>query len=144
MGDEAQLDTREATVDETIEQLAREISEAAWDRKALDLEIIDVRSMVSYCDYFILCSGRSDRQVQAIADGIAGDLRELGYRPRGVEGTNQGLWVLMDFGDIVVHIFHIHERDKYSLERLWIDAPRISVDIPEGLTTERGPDGAII
>ncbi len=130
-----------ATMDTTIENMAREIAEAAWDRKALDLEIIDVRKMVSYCDYFVLCTGRSDRQVQAIADGIGGDLRELGYRARGVEGAQQGLWVLMDYGDIVVHIFHINEREKYSLERLWMDAPRLPIQIPEGLTTERDAEG---
>jgi ribosome-associated protein len=110
----------------------------------LDLEVIDVRAMVSYCDYFIICSGRTDRQVQAIADGIASDLRDSGYRPRGVEGTTQGLWVLMDFGDIVVHIFQMHEREKYNLERMWEDAPRLEVEIPEGLKTERGPDGMLI
>jgi ribosome-associated protein len=131
-------------MDETIETLAHAISEAAWDRKALDLEIIDVRNKISYCDYFILCSGRTDRQVQAIANGIASDLRESGYRPRGVEGTSQGLWVLMDFGDLVVHIFHMHEREKYNLERMWEDAPRLEVEVPEGLRTERGPDGMII
>ena len=133
-----------ADVDQNIELLARVISEAAWDRKALDLEVIDVRAMVSYCDYFIICSGRTDRQVQAIADGIASDLRDSGYRPRGVEGTTQGLWVLMDFGDIVVHIFQMHEREKYNLERMWEDAPRLEVEIPEGLKTERGPDGMLI
>lgn len=123
------------TTDDNIEMLAREIAEAAWDRKALDLEIIDVRSIVSYADFFVICSGRSDRQVQAIADGIQSDLRDLGYRPRGVEGTRQGLWALMDFGDVVVHIFHHDERDKYSLERLWSDAPRLEVETPPGLTS---------
>lgn len=124
-------------IDLDIENLAREIAEAAWDRKALDLEIFDVRGLVSYCDYLVVCSGRSDRQVQAIVQGIQDDLRELGVRYRGVEGTRQGLWALLDYGDIIVHVFHIDEREKYSLERLWSDAPRLALEIPEGLTTDR-------
>lgn len=119
--------------DQTIEQLAREIAEAAWDRKASDLKVIDVRTLVSYADYVLICSGRSDRQVQAIAQGIQDDLRELGYRTRGVEGMRQGIWALLDFGDVVVHVFHQDEREKYSLERLWADAPKLDLDTPEGL-----------
>jgi ribosome-associated protein len=151
MNDSHRVDVNDPEAAEAVEEdeegefqfarLAEQIAEAAWDRKALDLKILDVRKLVSYADYFVICSGRSDRQVQAIAQNITAELREQGFRPLGVEGQAHGMWVLMDFGDIIVHIFHLNEREEYGLEQIWKDAPRLDVEVPEGLTTERDAEG---
>lgn len=123
------------TMDEQIEAVAYTIAEAALEKKALDVMILDVRSLVNYCDYFILASGRGERQVQAIADGVGQVMAEAGYKPRGQEGLTTGLWGILDYGDVVFHIFRQDERDKYALERLWGDAPRLELEVPAELQT---------
>ena len=105
----------------------------ALEKKAYDLVLMEVRELTSVADYFIICSGRSDRQVQSIAQGIEGNLRELGIRPHSVEGAGRGQWVLMDFSDVIVHIFYQPVREFYDLEGLWADAPR--VELPEPYAT---------
>jgi ribosome-associated protein len=110
-------------------ELALAIAAAALDKKALNVEIIDVRGKVDYADYVVVMSGRSDRQVNAIARGIEEHVKKTtGQNALGVEGLPQGTWVLMDFGDAVVHIFHEDTRGYYDLESLWIDAARIEID----------------
>ncbi len=110
-------------------ELALKVAEAALDKKAARIEIIDVRGKVDYTDYVIVMSGRSDRQVAAIARGIEEDLKhKYGARCAGVEGLPQGNWVLLDFGDVVVHIFHQDTRGYYDLEALWLDADRVEVE----------------
>ena len=110
-------------------RLALGIAEAALDRKAVNVEIIDVVGKVDYADYVIVMSGRSDRQVSALAKNVAGDVAEkLGVKALSVEGLPQASWVLMDFGDVIVHIFHEDTRGYYDLETLWIDAPRVPVE----------------
>lgn len=110
-------------------RLALGIAEAALDRKAVNVEIIDVVGKVDYADYVIVMSGRSDRQVSALAKNVAGDVAEkLGAKALSVEGLPQASWVLMDFGDVIVHIFHEDTRGYYDLETLWIDAPRLPVE----------------
>ncbi|MCZ6807044.1 MAG: ribosome silencing factor [Deltaproteobacteria bacterium] len=110
-------------------ELALKVAEAALDKKAIRIEIIDVRGKVDYTDYVIVMSGRSDRQVTAIARGIEEDLkRKHGVRCSGVEGLPQGSWVLLDFGDVVVHIFHQDTRGYYDLEALWLDADRVEFE----------------
>jgi ribosome-associated protein len=105
------------------------VAEAALDKKATRIEIIDVRDKVDYADYVIVMSGRSDRQVGAIARGIEEDLKlKHGTRCAGVEGLPQGNWVLLDFGDVVVHIFHQEMRGFYDLEGLWLDAARVEFE----------------
>ncbi|MBX3250064.1 MAG: ribosome silencing factor [Myxococcales bacterium] len=107
------------------------VASAALDKKAQDVEILDVRGKVDYTDFVVIASGRSDRQVSAIAKGVEESLkRDHGQRCYGVEGVQAGQWVLMDFGDVVVHVFHQDTRGYYDLEALWIDAAR--VDLPEG------------
>ena len=108
-------------------RLAVAIASAAADKKALDIVIMDVEGILSYTDYLVLCSGRSDRQVAAIADGVARAVRDEDNtrRPLGVEGSRGGRWVLMDFGDVVLHVFHEDARGFYDLERLWYDAVRV-------------------
>jgi ribosome-associated protein len=110
-------------------ELALKVAEAALDKKASRIEIIDVRGKVDYTDYVVVTSGRSDRQVAAIARGIEEDLKlKYGTRCSGVEGLPQGNWVLLDFGDVVVHIFHQDTRGYYDLEALWLDADRVEFE----------------
>lgn len=98
---------------------------AALEKKAFDLVLLDVRKVSSFTTYFLICSGRSDRQVQAIAGSIEDDLKKMGVRPLGVEGFEGGKWILMDYDDVVVHVFLDPVRKLYDLEGLWLDAPRI-------------------
>ena len=97
--------------------------EAAADKKAEDIVVLNVSEVTTIADLFVLCSGRGERQVQAIADGIVEAAKRAGRVPYGVEGQSAGRWVLIDLGDVVVHAFHPEERDLYKLERLWGDAP---------------------
>ena len=103
---------------------------AALEKKALDPVLLELKGMTSFTEYFLLCSGKSDRQVQAIAQGIEEALKKKGVRPLGQEGITGGRWVLMDYEDVIVHIFLEPVRHFYDLEGLWIDAPRI--DVQEG------------
>ena len=105
----------------------------ALEKKARDLVVLEVRELTSIADYFIICSGSSDRQVQSIAQGIEENLSETGHSPLSVEGANRGHWVLMDFSDVIVHIFYEPVREFYDLEGLWGHAPR--VELPEPYST---------
>ena len=104
--------------------------ELALDKKALEPVLLDVRELCTYCNYQLVLSGRSERQVEAIADGIIVGMKAKGERPLGTEGGRGGAWQLIDFGDFVVHVFHHPVREIYDLESLWIDAPRVQLDIP--------------
>jgi ribosome-associated protein len=104
--------------------------EAALDKKALEPVVLDVRALCSYTEYILMVSGRSDRQVDAIADAVTQTLRGLGRRPLGVEGVTSGQWALLDFGDLVVHVFLHPVRLHYDLESLWHEAPRVPIDVP--------------
>jgi ribosome-associated protein len=118
-----------------------ECSRAALDRKAQELVVLATRELTSIADYFVICSGRSDTQVQAIADAVEQHLSQLGERPQHVEGREHGQWVLIDFGDVVVHVFNEPVRSFYDLERLWSRAPR--TELPEPLSSQaRGVVGA--
>ena len=108
---------------------ALECTRAALDRKAYDLVVLDVGALTSIGDYFVICSGRSDTQVQAIAEGVRDHLSKLGVEPLAVEGLERGQWVLIDYGDVVVHVFQVPIRGFYDLDRLWARAPR--VELPE-------------
>jgi len=101
---------------------------AALSKKAIDLTILDVRGVASFADTFIICSGRSNRQVSAIAEFIESYLKERGIKPLGIEGLREGHWVLMDYGDVIIHIFYKPIREFYDLEGLWADARRIDID----------------
>jgi ribosome-associated protein len=108
---------------------ARWIVEAALERKAERPVALDMRSLTSYADSFILLTGRSDRQVRSIADAIVETLKAHGDPPLGVEGESDGNWVLIDCNDAIVHVFDPETREQYDLERLWRDAPRIDLEI---------------
>ncbi len=94
-------------------------------RKAVDPVLFEVGNLTSIADYFIIASGNSSRQVQAIARHLQKGMREKGFKPYGVEGEQEGHWVLMDYGDVIIHLFYKPYRDFYDLEGLWIEAPRI-------------------
>ena len=111
----------------TPKQLAIKIAKAADDVQAVDLEVLDLSPIASFTNFFVICSGKSDTQVKAIADSITKKLSKEGRKPLGVEGYDQGLWLLVDYGDVVVHIFHNEARNFYNLEKLWGDAPRIDI-----------------
>jgi ribosome-associated protein len=103
----------------------------ALDKKALEPVLLDVRKLCSFCNYQLVVSGRSDRQVDAISDGISAGLREQGLTSLGKEGAKTGQWSLLDFGDFVVHVFLQSARENYDLEGLWNDAPRVPIDVPD-------------
>lgn len=108
---------------------ARAAAEAALARKAEDLSLLDVREVASFADTFLIVSGRSDRQVRAIADAIREALAALGERPLGIEGYEEGRWVLLDFGDLVAHVFVPELREYYDLDRLWADARDLAAEL---------------
>ena len=105
---------------------------AALDKKALDLDVLAVSALTSIADYFLLCSATSERQAQAIADSVVDKLREDDrVKPRLVEGTPPGRWILLDYGDFIFHIFTEDCRRFYGLERLWGDAPNVTAEFSE-------------
>jgi len=116
-------------VDEGLDGAMRALA-LALDKKALEPILLDVRELCSFCNYQLVVSGRSDRQVDAITDGISSGLKAEGQRPLGAEGARSGQWSLLDYGDFVVHVFLHSAREHYDLEGLWNDAPRIPLDIP--------------
>ena len=103
-------------------ELAHLIVDIATDKKANDIVMLRTAEVTSMADFFVICSGRSDRQVQALARALIDQLREQGIRPLGVEGLSSGRWVLVDFASVVVHLFTPQEREYYGLERLWSGA----------------------
>jgi ribosome-associated protein len=112
----------------TPEQLADTIAELAADRKAQEIVQLDLRGMIGYTDYFVICTGRSDRQVKAIHDAIHAGLKaEHGILPRRIEGLGEASWILIDYLDVVVHVFTPEMREYYRLEQLWGEAPALSV-----------------
>jgi ribosome-associated protein len=114
-------------VTDPIRQRVRTAVGAALDKKAFDLDVLEVTELTSIADFFIICSANTERQTQAIADNILDKLRQdEGVKPLLVEGTTPGRWILIDFGDFIFHIFTEDCRRFYGLERLWGDAPNVS------------------
>jgi ribosome-associated protein len=108
-------------------EVAQLCAEGAESKKAFDILILDIRGFTSIADYFVICSGSNTTQVDAIADSIGHVLAKVGIRYSHVEGANEAKWILMDYGDVVVHVFEEQTRTFYSLEKLWGEAPRIPV-----------------
>ncbi len=100
-------------------------AEEALNYKAVDPVVLDVSDLASFADYFVICSGKSTRQVQGIADNIETRLKALGVKPLGIEGFHEGQWILMDYGDVIVHIFYEPVRYFYDLESLWSEADAV-------------------
>ena len=109
-------------------QLAERIAEIASDKKARDIRVLDVGSLVGYTDHFLICSGGTERQTKAIHDGVHEALKADGLMPARVEGARESRWILMDYGDCVVHIFTPDARAFYRLEQLWGEAPTRGVE----------------
>jgi ribosome-associated protein len=105
--------------------LARRIVELAEDKKAADIVLLDLGELTTVADAFVICSGGSERQIDAIADGILASLRDEGVKPIGREGAPESHWVLLDYGSVIVHVFTPPERDYYQLERHWSGAKTV-------------------
>lgn len=116
-------------MNDLIESRVRVAVAAALDKKAFNLDVLQVGALTSIADYFIIASATNERQTVAIADNVAEELKaQLGVRPLLIEGTHPGRWVLLDFGDFIVHIFTEDVRRFYGLERLWGDAPNVTTE----------------
>ncbi|MBF0329475.1 MAG: ribosome silencing factor [Nitrospirae bacterium] len=103
-------------------------AKACGDKKAKDIAILELKDLTVIADYFVICSGESTTQVKAIAQHIERKLRDEGTRPLRTEGAQNALWVLLDYGDVMVHVFEEQTRAYYELEKFWLDAPRIQVN----------------
>lgn len=104
------------------DQLMNAVVDAADDKKAMNLVALNLQGISMIADYFVICHGNSETQVQAIATEVRKKAEELGARVRGMEGMDTARWVLVDLGDVVVHVFHRDDREYYNIERLWSDA----------------------
>ncbi len=127
-GKRGSLDSREKAV---------EIARLILDKKGERVVILDIKDLSTVADYLVICSGGSERHIQAMATWIGEELEKTGESPLGVEGLPEGRWVLMDYNDVVVHLFLEEVRTFYNLEGLWAEAPRIHVD-EKTLTTHKG------
>lgn len=115
--------------DLSSEDFARLLAQTAHDKKAEDIVVIDVRGLSSFTDFFVVMSGRSTRHVQGLADAIGAHMRKKRISQFSAEGYNEGQWVLLDYNDVVVHIFYHESRKFYDIEGLWHDAPRLEIDV---------------
>ncbi|HEY7203669.1 MAG TPA: ribosome silencing factor [Methylomirabilota bacterium] len=112
----------------SAEAIVRVAAHAALDKKAIDLAVLDLQGLSTIADFFLVCSARSTTQAETIAEAIRGALRAEGVRPRHNEGSAESGWLLLDYGDVVMHVFLDETRGFYALERLWGDAPLVSVE----------------
>lgn len=112
-------------VENQYKKIAEIAASAAEDKKAFDIEILDVKEITIIADYFVICSGNTDKQVKAIAREVEEKLDESGIYPKQIAGKDDAKWILMDYADVIVHIFHKRERNYYELDRLWADAEKI-------------------
>ena len=115
------------------EEMVREIVKALDSKKAVDITAIEIRDLTTLGDYFVVASGNSTSHVKALAEEVDERLSAMGVEPRRVEGYQTCLWILMDYYDIIVHIFNKETREFYGLERLWADAPKVDIS---GLLTQ--------
>lgn len=106
---------------------SRLAAKLARDKKAEDLVILDMRKVANLCDYFVICSGNSEKQVESIADAVEEGFLKKKIKAMGSDGRKNGLWTLLDYGDVVIHVFYKEVREYYNLERLWIDAKRVRI-----------------
>ena len=127
--DDTAVPTTPRTDDAGLSDALRALA-LALDKKALEPVLLDVRGLCTYASYQLVVSGRSDRQVDAICEGISVGMKEAGIRPLSTEGKRSGQWALLDFGDLIVHVFHHPSREHYDLEGLWVDAPQVPIEVP--------------
>lgn len=114
---------------ETPEDLIKPYLSVLSERKAEDVVVLDVRRLTSYTDVFIIASGRSNRQVSAIGQHLLTEMKKKGVRPFSSDGLDEGKWVLLDYGDVIIHVFYDETRRFYDLEGLWADARQIDVEL---------------
>ena len=112
----------------SAEAVVRVAAQAALEKRAIDLAVLDLQGLSTIADFFLVCSARSAPQADTIAEAVRGALRAEGVRPRHNEGSAESGWLLLDYGDVVVHVFLEETRGFYSLDRLWGDAPLVSVE----------------
>lgn len=112
----------------TVEQMLKIAYDAIDDKKGEQIAVLNIGKISSLCDYFVIASASSQRQVKAIADNVEDEFTKLGIEARGKEGMSEQRWILLDYGDIMVHVFYNEDREFYNLERLWKDAPYVDID----------------
>ena len=112
----------------TVENITKVIYDAIDDKLGKDIAILNIGGVSGLCNYFVIATASSQRQVKAIADNVEDELTKLGIEARGKEGYDSQVWVLLDYGDVMVHIFNEENRDFYNLEKLWKDAPYVDID----------------
>lgn len=112
---------------DTVENMLKIVYDAVDDKLGQDIAVINIGKVSSLCDYFVIATGGSQRQVKAIADSVEDAMSEMGYEPRGKEGKESQQWILLDYGDIMVHVFDEENRGFYNLEKLWKDAPYVDM-----------------
>lgn len=110
-------------------QFALQAATAAADKKAKDILVLDIQELTPMADYFVICSANSGAQVEAVARAVTDKLESLGLRCKATEGMSEARWVLMDFGDVIVHVFRPEDREFYHLERLWGDAQTVPFEV---------------
>lgn len=120
-------DTAPSFASDDARAMAILVAVAALEKKAIGIELLDVAGKIDYADFIVVMTGRSDRHVQALAQGIEEELRKRGKRPLSIEGIPNAHWVLMDLGDVVVHVFQEDARGMYDIEGLWTDAKRLPI-----------------
>jgi ribosome-associated protein len=120
---------------EKLDERILQALHAASEKKAIDLVVLDLQDIASFTDYFVITSGANERQVQAIADGVSDTLKKVGSPAARVEGYKTAEWILLDYGDFIVHVFEQKARTFYDLERLWRESKR--VELPSEFNAER-------
>lgn len=127
--------TQAVAAAEKLDERVLQALHAASEKKAIDLVVLDLQDIASFTDYFVITSGANERQVQAIADGVSDTLKKVGSPAARVEGYKTAEWILLDYGDFIVHVFEQKARSFYDLERLWRESKR--VELPAELNAER-------
>ena len=115
---------------ETFDESLKPYFKAVLGMKAEDVVVLDVRTLTSYADVFIICSAKSNRQASAIAEHIKVELKKIDISPISIEGASEGQWVLLDYGNVIIHVFYEENRFFYDLEGLWADAKKIDIGVP--------------
>lgn len=111
------------------EEALRIAARAASEKKATEMVALDLREIASFTEFFLICTGANQRQVQAISNAVEEELRKAGKRPLHTEGYSNGEWILVDYGDFIVHVFSVASRKFYDLERLWRDAKKVTLEV---------------
>lgn len=120
----------------TIENMTKMICDSIEDKLGKDIAVLNIGKVSSICDYFIIASGTSSRQVKSISDSVEDAMKKIGVEARGKEGRDTQSWILLDYGDIMVHIFDEENRGFYNLEKLWKDAPQVEMEELESIDVE--------